>query len=71
MRESYLWMYRLYFQYERYKDFAAEQCVIQSGGVFCPNTGCGEGMIVDDRATTVRCQTCQVSAVFMFQGSLL
>ncbi|XP_052808941.1 E3 ubiquitin-protein ligase parkin-like [Mya arenaria] len=46
-------------QYERYKDFGAEECVIQAGGVFCPNVGCGAGMIVDQQAKDVHCHACQ------------
>ncbi|WAR06757.1 PRKN-like protein [Mya arenaria] len=49
-------------QYERYKDFGAEECVIQAGGVFCPNVGCGAGMIVDQQAKDVHCHACQPMA---------
>lgn len=51
----------LIFQYERYKDFGAEECLLQSGGILCPNTGCGEGIIVEDEARNVQCRTCHVS----------
>jgi hypothetical protein len=47
-------------QYERYKDFGAEECLLQSGGILCPNTGCGEGIIVEDDARNVQCRTCRV-----------
>ncbi|KAL4233841.1 Park2p [Mactra antiquata] len=45
-------------QYERYKHFGAEECVIKSGGYLCPNTGCGEGIMVEDDATNIQCTTC-------------
>lgn len=47
-------------QYERYKDFGAEECLLQSGGILCPNTGCGEGFIVEDEARTVKCTNCHM-----------
>ncbi|XP_060580055.1 E3 ubiquitin-protein ligase parkin-like [Ruditapes philippinarum] len=47
-------------QYERYKDFGAEECLLQSGGILCPNTGCGEGIIVEDDARNVQCRTCRM-----------
>ncbi|XP_053398295.1 E3 ubiquitin-protein ligase parkin-like [Mercenaria mercenaria] len=47
-------------QYERYKDFGAEECLLQSGGILCPNTGCGEGIIVEDDARNVQCRTCHL-----------
>ncbi|XP_052242320.1 E3 ubiquitin-protein ligase parkin-like [Dreissena polymorpha] len=46
-------------QYERYKDFGAEECLLKSGGIFCPNPGCGEGILVVEQARSVKCHTCR------------
>lgn len=43
-------------QYERYQRFAAEEFVLQSGGVLCPQPNCGMGIIVDEECTRVHCQ---------------
>ena len=31
--------------YDRYQRFAAEECVLQAGGVLCPQPGCGMGIL--------------------------
>lgn len=33
-------------QYDRYQRFATEEFVLQSGGVLCPQPGCGMGLLV-------------------------
>lgn len=48
-------------QYERYKNFAAEEFVLQMGGVLCPARGCGAGILLEDGNRRVQCPTCQVS----------
>ena len=48
-------------QYERYKRFATEECVLQMGGVLCPRPGCGAGLIPDNGENRVVCmQGCGV-----------
>lgn len=42
-------------QYERYQQFAAEEYVLQSGGVLCPQPNCGMGIIVDSSCNRVHC----------------
>lgn len=50
-------------QYERYQRFATEEYVLRSGGVLCPQPGCGMGLLVDEGCTRVQCQQgCGVSA---------
>ena len=35
-------------------------------GKYCPNPGCGEGMMLDDSpGSNIRCATCQVSIVLI------
>lgn len=52
-------------QYERYQRFATEEFVLRSGGVLCPQPGCGMGLLVDEGCTRVQCQQgCGVSVVF-------
>lgn len=44
--------------YERYQRFATEEYVLQSGGVLCPQPGCGMGLLIDDPdCTRVQCQS--------------
>ncbi|GCC26667.1 hypothetical protein chiPu_0005085 [Chiloscyllium punctatum] len=33
--------------YDRYQRYAAEECVLQMGGVLCPRPGCGAGLLPD------------------------
>ncbi|ODN04682.1 E3 ubiquitin-protein ligase parkin [Orchesella cincta] len=35
-------------QYNRYQRFATEECLIQMGGIFCPQPDCGMGIIPED-----------------------
>lgn len=43
--------------YDRYQRFATEEFVLQSGGVLCPQPGCGMGLLIDDpECTRVQCQ---------------
>ena len=39
-------------QYERYQRFAAEEFVLRSGGVLCPQPGCGMGIMPESVVTT-------------------
>ena len=51
----------MYFQYEQYKDFGAEESLLSTGGIICPSSGCGEGMVLEDNpGRNVRCANCQV-----------
>lgn len=51
-------------QYERYQRFATEEFVLRSGGVLCPQPGCGMGLLVDEGCMRVQCQQgCGVSRV--------
>lgn len=43
-------------QYERYHTFATEEFVLQSGGVLCPQPGCGMGILADPECTKITCQ---------------
>lgn len=47
-------------QYERYKNFATEEFVLQNGGILCPAENCGNGLLLDD--DSVRKVTCRRSA---------
>ncbi len=42
--------------YERYQRFAAEEFVLQSGGVLCPQPGCGMGILQDTPCRKVTCE---------------
>ncbi|KAL0964343.1 hypothetical protein UPYG_G00322540 [Umbra pygmaea] len=42
-------------QYERYQRYAAEDCVLQMGGVLCPAPGCGEGLLPEDDRRRIHC----------------
>ncbi|KAI7805176.1 putative E3 ubiquitin-protein ligase parkin, partial [Triplophysa rosa] len=44
------------FQYERYQRYAAEECVLQMGGVLCPASGCGAGLLPVDDDRRVCCE---------------
>ncbi|XP_069126161.1 E3 ubiquitin-protein ligase parkin-like [Argopecten irradians] len=46
-------------QYERYKNFATEEYVLQNGGMLCPAVGCGSGFILSEASRKVTCPTCQ------------
>ena len=39
-------------QYVRYQRFAAEEFVLRSGGVLCPQPGCGMGIMPESAVTT-------------------
>lgn len=43
-------------EYEMYQRFAAEECVLQGGGVLCPRPGCGAGIFPDEDCNRVACQ---------------
>ncbi|XP_028846034.1 E3 ubiquitin-protein ligase parkin [Denticeps clupeoides] len=43
-------------QYERYQRYAAEECVLQMGGVLCPAPGCGAGLLPEDDLRKVQCE---------------
>ncbi|KAI1894450.1 hypothetical protein AGOR_G00115940 [Albula goreensis] len=43
-------------QYERYQRYAAEECVLQMGGVLCPAPGCGAGLLPEPGQRRIQCQ---------------
>ncbi|TRY54229.1 hypothetical protein DNTS_011429, partial [Danionella cerebrum] len=43
-------------QYERYQRYAAEECVLQMGGVLCPAPGCGAGLLPLDEQRRISCE---------------
>ncbi|KAG7462624.1 hypothetical protein MATL_G00186790 [Megalops atlanticus] len=43
-------------QYERYQRYAAEECLLQMGGVLCPAPGCGAGLLPDNGQRRIQCQ---------------
>jgi len=42
-------------QYDRYQKFATEECVLQAGGVLCPQPGCGAGILPDEDCRRIVC----------------
>ena len=47
-------------EYDRYQRFAAEDCLIQAGGVLCPQPRCGTGIMPDDpQERKIKCAQCQ------------
>ncbi|CAG9766782.1 unnamed protein product [Ceutorhynchus assimilis] len=45
--------------YERYHRFATEEFVLQSGGLLCPQPGCGMGILADPECIRITCQNCK------------
>lgn len=43
------------FQYAQYQRFATEEFVLRSGGVLCPQPGCGMGILADPECTKITC----------------
>ncbi|KAJ8250535.1 hypothetical protein COCON_G00224570 [Conger conger] len=44
-------------QYERYQRYAAEECVLQMGGVLCPAPGCGAGLLPENGLRRIQCES--------------
>nr|CAH7749212.1 unnamed protein product [Callosobruchus chinensis] len=42
-------------QYAQYQRFGTEEFVLRSGGVLCPQPGCGMGILVDPDCTKITC----------------
>ncbi|XP_072437306.1 E3 ubiquitin-protein ligase parkin isoform X1 [Chiloscyllium punctatum] len=42
-------------EYDRYQRYAAEECVLQMGGVLCPRPGCGAGLLPDAGLRRIEC----------------
>ncbi|KAL3281470.1 hypothetical protein HHI36_004679 [Cryptolaemus montrouzieri] len=42
-------------QYAQYQKFATEEFVLRSGGVLCPQPGCGMGILIDEGCKKVAC----------------
>ncbi|XP_013882826.1 E3 ubiquitin-protein ligase parkin [Austrofundulus limnaeus] len=52
-------------QYERYKQYGAEQCLLTMGGLMCPSPGCGAGLLPPEGSRRVECdQRLGCGAVF-------
>ncbi|GBP14233.1 E3 ubiquitin-protein ligase parkin [Eumeta japonica] len=43
--------------YDQYQRFAAEEYVLQAGGVLCPQPGCGMGILAEENCIKITCQT--------------
>lgn len=43
------------FQYDQYQKFATEEYILRSGGVLCPQPGCGMGILADPDCTRITC----------------
>ncbi|KAG1661410.1 E3 ubiquitin-protein ligase parkin [Nymphon striatum] len=41
--------------YEKYQRFGAEECLLQAGGVLCPQPNCGAGILPDEICKKVTC----------------
>ncbi|XP_013400387.1 E3 ubiquitin-protein ligase parkin isoform X2 [Lingula anatina] len=47
-------------QYDRYQRFSTEECLLQMGGVLCPQPGCGAGLLPEDeQQRRIECATPQ------------
>jgi parkin len=46
---------KLVFQYGQYQRFAAEEYVLQAGGVLCPQPGCGMGILAEPDCRRIVC----------------
>ncbi|KAK3098498.1 hypothetical protein FSP39_020070, partial [Pinctada imbricata] len=46
-------------QYERYKNFGAEEYVLQNGGILCPAIGCGIGFLLEGNSRKITCPVCR------------
>uniref|UniRef100_A0AAY5K7T5 E3 ubiquitin-protein ligase parkin n=1 Tax=Esox lucius TaxID=8010 RepID=A0AAY5K7T5_ESOLU len=42
-------------KYERYQRYAAEECLLQMGGVLCPAPGCGAGLLPEENRRMIHC----------------
>ena len=47
-------------EYNRYKDFAAEECLLADGGMYCPRKECGCGFLLETADRRVICPHCKV-----------
>lgn len=55
--------------YERYKQFGAEECVLKMGGVLCPGNDCGMGIFLEDETEThVQCSECMLDFCVRCKG---
>ncbi|KAJ8014260.1 hypothetical protein DPEC_G00038420 [Dallia pectoralis] len=42
-------------QYDRYQRYAAEECLLQMGGVLCSAPGCGAGLLPEEEQRRIHC----------------
>ena len=52
---SFFIFYFFQLQYERFKNFATEEFVLQNGGILCPGEGCGNGLMLEDATRRIIC----------------
>lgn len=52
--------------YARYQRFGAEECVLQAGGVLCPQPGCGAGILLEEGPERCRRVVCQGGCGYVF-----
>ena len=45
--------------YSRYQRFAAEECLREIGGIYCPSHSCGAGFVPEDDQRKVECVECK------------
>ncbi|XP_015928640.2 E3 ubiquitin-protein ligase parkin isoform X1 [Parasteatoda tepidariorum] len=53
-------------EYSRYQRFGAEECLLQDGGVLCPQPNCGAGILPDTHCTRVVCSQNAGGCGFVF-----
>ena len=52
-------------QYDKYQNLATEMYLIEMGGVFCPKSNCGEGLLPEERRVRCRCGV-RLHATFVY-----
>ncbi|KAM6915823.1 E3 ubiquitin-protein ligase parkin [Xenentodon cancila] len=52
-------------QYGRYQQYGAEECLLMIGGLLCPSSGCGAGLLPPDDSRKVECDK-QLGCGFVF-----
>ena len=53
-------------QYERYKNFATEEFVLQNGGILCPAENCGNGLLIEHNERKIVCRLSSGGCGFTF-----
>ena len=47
--------YLTFLQYDRYQQFGSEDCLLQMGGILCPQLNCGMGLLPETPDRRVQC----------------